>query len=151
MQPGDRFDIKTSQPTSRRIPIIKIELWWDTCMILFKDLIMMHRALWDRMHGGPRGSVSAQGAYWRIRVASEYVRSHNARYIILKSDNDMNNFVLTHYDAEFCKRSSEAGDGEPCIVENVCMVLYATCIARHLWRHNDSGVTKSPQNMNTNV
>ena len=28
-----------------------------------------------------------------------------------------------HYDAEIDKRSSEAGGGESCIVENLCMVL----------------------------
>ena len=31
------------------------------------------------------------------------------------------------------------------------MVLYVTCIATTLWRHSDSGVTKSPQNMNANM
>ena len=65
---------------------------------------------------GPRGSV-------RIRVAPEFLRSHNARYIMLKCDYDMNYLVLIHYGAEICKRSSEAGGGELCIVENLCMVL----------------------------
>ena len=76
---------------------------------------------------GPRGSVSARGAkrrvHWRIRVAPECLRSHNARYIMLKSNYDMSYLVLIHYEAEICKRSSEAGGGESCIVENLCMVL----------------------------
>ena len=63
----------------------------------------------------------------------------------------MNYLVLIHYEAEIYKRSSEARGGESCIVENLCMVLYVTCIATPLWRHNDSGVTKSTQNMNANM
>ena len=43
--------------------------------------------------------------------------SHNARYIMLKSDYNMNYLVLVHYEAEIYKRSSEAGGGESCIVE----------------------------------
>ena len=57
------------------------------------------------------------------RVAPECLRSHNARYIMLKSNYDMNKVVLIHYEAEICKRSSEAGGGESCIVKNLCMVL----------------------------
>ena len=45
------------------------------------------------------------------------------RYIMLKSDYDMIYLVLIHYEAEICKRSSEAGGDESCIVENLCMVL----------------------------
>ena len=59
--------------------------------------------------------------------------------------------VLIHYEAKIYKPISEAGGDESCIVENLCMVLYVTCIATPLWRHNDSGVTKSPQNMNANM
>ena len=112
---------------------------------LIKDLSMMYRALWDRRHEG------ATRITWRIRVAPECLRSHNARYIMLKSDYDMIYLVLIHYEAEICKRSSEAGGGESCIVENLCMVLLVTCIATPLLRHNDSGVTKSTQNMNANM
>ena len=63
----------------------------------------------------------------------------------------MNYLVLIHYEAEVYRRSSEAGGDESCIVENLCMVLYVTCIATPLWRHNDSSVTKSTQNMNANI
>ena len=35
----------------------------------------------------------------------------------------MNYLVLIHYEAEIYRRSSEAGGGESCIVENLCMVL----------------------------
>ena len=56
-------------------------------------------------------------------MAPECLRSHNARYIMLKSDYDMIYLVLIHYEAEICKRSCEAGGGESCIVENLCMVL----------------------------
>ena len=63
----------------------------------------------------------------------------------------MNYLVLIHYEAEIYKRISEAGGGESCIVENLCMVLYVMCIATPLWRYNDSGVTKSTQNMNGNM
>ena len=103
---------------------------------------------------GPRGSGNARGAkrrvQWRIRVAPECLRSHNARYIMLKSDYNMNYMFLIHYEAEIYRRSSEARGGESCIVENLFMVLYVTCIATPLWRHNDSGVTESTQNMNAN-
>ena len=57
---------------------------------------------------------------------------HNARYIMLKSDYNMNYLVLMHYEAEIYNRSSEAGGGESCIVENLCMVLYVTYIAMPL-------------------
>ena len=104
---------------------------------------------------GPRGSVNALGAtrlvHWLILVAPKCLRSHNARCIMLKFDYNMNYLVLIHYEAEIYKRISEAGGGESCIVENLCMVLYVTCIATPLWRHSDSGVTKSPQNMNANM
>ena len=63
----------------------------------------------------------------------------------------MNYLDFIHYEAEIYKRSSEAGGGESCIAENLCMVLYVTCIATPLWRHNDSGVTKSTQNMNADM
>ena len=76
---------------------------------------------------------------------------HNARATILNPFNNMNYLVLIHYEAEIYRRSSEAGGGESCIVENLCMVLYVTCIATPLWRHNDSSVTKSTQNMNANI
>ena len=104
---------------------------------------------------GPLGSVNALGAtrlvHWRIRVALECLRSHNARYIMLKSEYNMNYLVLIHYEAEIYKRSSEAGGSKSCIVENLCMVLQVTCIATPLWRHDDSGVTKSTHNMNANM
>ena len=41
----------------------------------------------------------------------------------VKSYYDMNYLVLIHYTAKICKRSSEAGGGESCIVENLSMVL----------------------------
>ena len=102
---------------------------------------------------GPRGSVNAptRRVHWRIRVAPECLQSHNARYIMLKSEYNMNYLVLIHYEAEIYRRSSEAGGGESCIVENLCMVLYVTCIATPLWHHNDSSATKSTQNMNANI
>ena len=70
---------------------------------------------------------------------------------MLKSDYNMNYLVLIYYEAEIYRRSSEAGGGESCIVENLCMVMYVTFIATPLWRHNDSSVTKSTQNMNANI
>ena len=93
-----------------------------------KDLSMMYRALWDRRHeGATRISQCtrrvAPSALTYIRVAPECLRSHNARYIMLKSDYDMKYLVLIHYEAEICKWSSEAGGGESCIVENLCIVL----------------------------
>ena len=66
-------------------------------------------------------------------------------------DYDMIYLILIRYEAEICKWSSEAGGGESCIVENLCMVLKVTCIATPLWRHNNSSVTKSTQNMNANM
>ena len=95
----------------------------------------MHHALWDRRHEGPR-------VHWRIRMAPECLRSHNAWYIKLKSDYGMNYLALIYFEAEICKRSSEAS-GESCIEENLCMILQVTCVATALWRHNDPGVTKS--------
>ena len=89
--------------------------------------------------------------HWLILVAPSCLQSHNAQYITLKSDYDMNCLVLIHYKAEICKRSSEAGGCESCIEENLCMVLSVTCIATPLWCHNDSGVTKSTPNMNENM
>ena len=71
---------------------------------------------------------------WRIPVAPLCLRSHNARYIMLRSDYNMNYLVLIHYEAEIFKRSSEAGGGESSIVENLCMVLYVMCTATPLWR-----------------
>ena len=128
------------------------------CMVVFsvshliKDLSMMYRALWDRRHeGATRISQCTRRVLTYIRVAPECLRSHNARYIMLKSDYNMNYLVLIHYEAEIYKRISEAGGGESCIVENLCMVLYVTSIAMPLWRHSDSGVTKSPQDMNANM
>ena len=44
-------------------------------------------------------------------------------YNMLQSDYNMNYLVLIHYEAETYKPSSEAGGGESCIVENLCMVL----------------------------
>ena len=87
---------------------------------IFKDLSMMYRALWDRRH---EGATRIRRVHWRIRVAPECLPSHNARYIMLKSDYDMNYLVSIHYEAEICKRNSEAGWGESCIVENLCMVV----------------------------
>ena len=48
--------------------------------------------------------------------------SHNARYIMLKSDYNINHLVLIHYEAEIYKRSSEAGGGESCIVDSNAFV-----------------------------
>ena len=49
----------------------------------------MDRALWDRRHSGALGYVNALGAtrlvHWLILVAPSCLRSHNARYIMLKS------------------------------------------------------------------
>ena len=78
------------------------------------------------------------------------LRSHNAWYM-LKSYYDMNHLILIHCEAEICKRNSEAGGGEPCIAENPCMVLWLTCIAMPLWRHNEFGVTKATQNMHAHM
>ena len=79
------------------------------------------------MTQGPLGYVNALGAtrlvHWLILVAPSCLRSHNARYIMLKSVYNMNYLVLIHYEAEMYKQSSEAGGGESCIVENLCMVL----------------------------
>ena len=73
----------------------------------FKDLSMMYRALWDRRHeGATRISQCTDVSEW-----PEW------------PDYDMNYLVLIRYEAEICKRSSEAGGGESSIVENLCMVL----------------------------
>ena len=42
---------------------------------------------------------------------------------MLKSDYDMNSLVFIHYEAEICKRSSDAGGGESCIVENISVIV----------------------------
>ena len=104
--------------------------------MLIKDLHTVYYEIGGTQ--GPRGSVSA-------RVATGV-----SEYIMLKSDYDMTYLILIHYEAEICEQSSEAGGGEPCIVENLCMVLWVMCIATPLWRHNDYGVTKSTQNVNAN-
>ena len=86
----------------------------------------MYRALWDRRHEGATriSQCTRRRVHWRIRVAPECLRFHNARYIMLKSDYNMKYLVLIHYEAEIYRRSSEAGGGETCIVENLCMVFY---------------------------
>ena len=43
----------------------------------------MYRALWDRRHSG--GTRTMRLVHWLILVAPSYLRSHNARYIMLKS------------------------------------------------------------------
>ena len=52
----------------------------------------MYRALWDRGQG-PLEYVNALGAtrlvHWLILVVSSCLRSHNARYIMLKSLNKL--------------------------------------------------------------
>ena len=42
---------------------------------------------------------------------------HNAQYMMLKFDYDMNYLVLIHYKAEIFQRSPEAGGSEPYIVD----------------------------------
>ena len=79
---------------------------------VFKDLSMMYRALWDRRHEGAT----------RISQCTKRLAPSALTYPS-GPDYDMNYLVLTHYEAEICKRTSEAGDGESCIVENLCMVL----------------------------
>ena len=105
---------------------------------------MMYLTLWDRRHEGATRIGQGPLTYPR---GPECLRSHNALYITLKSYCDMYKLVLILCEAEICWRSSEGGDGESCIVGNVCMVLWVTCITTLLWRRNDSGVTKSTQNM----
>ena len=51
---------------------------------------------------------------------------------MLKSRYDMSYFVLIHYEAGIYKRSSEVGSGETCVLENLCIVLWVTCIATPL-------------------
>ena len=51
------------------------------------------------------------------------MRSHNEWHIMLQSNYNMNYLVSIHYEAKICKQSSEAGGDEPCIVENLCMVI----------------------------
>ena len=95
---------------------------------VISDLCIMYHALWDRRHKrATRMSVheAHYRVHWCIRVVSECLRSYNARYIMLKSDYEMNYLVLIHNEAKICKRSSEAGAGEPCIVQNLCMVLWS--------------------------
>ena len=89
--------------------------------MLFKDLSMMYRALWDRRH---EGATRISQCTRRVAPSAlTYPSGPNARYIMLKSDYDMNYLVLIHYEAEICKLNAEAGGGESCIVENLCMVL----------------------------
>ena len=73
------------------------------------------------------------------------------RYIMLKSYHNMIELIMIHYDADICKQSSQAGGGEACIVENLCMVLWVTYIATLLWRHNESGVAKSTKTYEPNI
>ena len=65
---------------------------------IFQDLSMMHRALWDQRHSGAiricQWTRLTRLMHWLIAVAPSYPPSHNARYIMLKSDYDMNQFVL---------------------------------------------------------
>ena len=61
---------------------------------------------------GPRESVTAFGAQRRVHRRIRVPTECNARYIMLKSYYDMNYLVLILDEAEICKRSSKAGDGE---------------------------------------
>ena len=81
------------------------------------DLSMMYRALLDRRHEG-----ATRISQCTRRVAPSAL-TYPSGPIMLKSDYDMSYFGLIHYEAEIWKRSSEAGGGESCIVENLCMVL----------------------------
>ena len=60
--------------------------YWTNRSQIVKDLSMMYRALWDRRH---EGATRISQCTRRV-VAPECLRSHNARYIMLKSDYDMN-------------------------------------------------------------
>ena len=52
-----------------------------------------------------------------------------ARYIMLKSDHDINYLVLIHYGAEICKGNSKTGGGKACLLEIRRMNLWVTCKA----------------------
>ena len=52
-------------------------------------LSVMYRALWDRRN---EGAININ--YWLTRIVPECLRSHNAWYIMLKSDFDMNCFDI---------------------------------------------------------
>ena len=78
----------------------------DKLCAVIKELSMMH----DRRNERGQEDQSVYEACSAestdvLRVATECLRSHNARYIMLKSDY-MNLFVLMHYEAEICKRIS---------------------------------------------
>ena len=96
---------------------------------VISDLSIMYHALWDRRHEGATRISQCTRRITKCTDVSEWylecLRSYNARYILLKSHYEMNYLVLIHNEAKICKRSSEAGAGEPCIVQNLCMVLWS--------------------------
>ena len=103
-------------------PLIKLY----TNHSILKDLSMMYSALWDRRH---EGATTISQCTRRVAPSAltypsgPWVPPISQCTIMLKSDYDINYLVLIHYEAEICKQSSEAGGGESCIVENLCMVL----------------------------
>ena len=66
-------------------------LWMCLPFVVFKDLSMMYCALWNRSHEGATRISQCMRRY-ALRVP-ECLRSHHARYIMLKSDYDMNYLV----------------------------------------------------------
>ena len=104
-----------------------------------KDLNIVCRASWNWSNKG------AARIKWRIRVASECLLSHNARYIAIKSYYDIDYLVLIHYEDEICKQGSEAG-GDELIHSYKHMHGFVSHVhSKPLWRHYDCSVTKSTQ------
>ena len=107
---------------------------------------MMYRALWGQRHEGDTGISQ----YDPCTVHHPKYQNH-INHVIIGFKHDMTYMVLILNEAEICKQSSEAGDGDSCIVGNLCIILWVTCIATPLWRHIYSDVTKSTQKMDANM
>ena len=106
----------------------------------------MYRALWGQRHEGDTGISQ----YDPCTVHHPKYQNHIS-HVIMGFKHDMTYMVFILNEAEICKQSSEAGDGDSCIVGNMCIILWVTCIATPLWRHSYSDVTKSTQKMDANM
>ena len=95
---------------------------FSTLQGLFKDLSMLHRALWDRGHEGVTRLVQ-----WRIRVGFDILWS---RHLQAK-------FRSSHWRIVLCKKFMHGFVGQLTVTP--------------LWRHNDSGVIKPAHDMDANM
>ena len=96
---------------------------------MFKDLIMTYRKkLWYWRYKG-----AMRISHWHIRVAPECLPSHNAWYIIHKTDNDMNEFISTHYEAKIQEKKFWSMWQHYVHCRNLGMVLQVICMATLMW------------------